>query len=219
MSEIFKFNIGTNVYNVDGPDTNSEKWLVVAEEKYRPDKQKFIYDKFIKEYPSIKVRDAEQVYALASRSAKLNEWLAIANAEYATIEASPTYYRQYIDASDFESASIEVSNMSKAQAAKAKEQAIAATNYRNALAEIDMKYEKSLNTSNKYAKVLALNTTSLPLSIQLIIDNYTPATSSSPNVRAFARECLVSYKIALLSVIKQNKDVDIDKLIEINKEK
>lgn len=219
MTQMFSFSVGTNVYTVEEPDVDLNKWLVIAEEKYRPDKGKFVLEEFKKVYPSIKVSDVDQVYKLASRSANLNEWLAKTNIKYAVIEGAPTYFREFIDPTDFDNASKEVLKISSSLAEKAKEQATAAANYKNALAEIDKKYEKKLNTSDKFAKILSLNTTKLPLSIQLAIENYTPATSSSPNMKAFARECLVSYKIELIKALSKDKNIDLDKLIEDNMEK
>lgn len=219
MSDIFVFKSGNVSYAIEEPSKDEEKWLIISDDKYRPDKSKFVFDKFQKDYPSIKAINAEQVYKLASRSVKLNEWLAKTNAEYAVIEGAPTYFRQYAKPDEFDAASKEVLKLSKAQALKAREQADAAIKYRENLAEIDTKYERLLTTSDKIAKILSLNTTVLPLSVQLAIENYTPAKSSSPTAKAYARECLVSYKIALLKTLQKDKDTDIDKLITENMEK
>jgi len=219
MSSVFSFKIGSSVFIVDEPDSNPDNWLITKDESYRPDKQKFIEQKFRKDYPGIKVKDANQVYALASRSAKLNDWLAKANLEYAVVEGAPTYFRDYVDPKDFEQASKEVQKLSQANSDKAKAQAYAATEYKNKLAEIDKEFEKKLSTSDNIAKIISLNSTALPLSIQLAIDNYTPASSSSPNQRAYSRECLINYKIKLLEALTKDKKLNIDKLITENMEK
>lgn len=219
MSNIFEIKTGTNIYAVPQPSIKEDEWLTIKEEKYRPDKSKFIFERFLKRYPNIKVSNAEQVYALASRSAILNEWLAKANLEYALQENAPTFYRPYVDIDKFNAADFEVKRINKVNASKAVEQAAAATKYKEELASIEGKYKDQLSTSNNIAKVLALNTTALPLTIQLAIDNYTPAKSSSPNQRTFARECLINYKIALLQAINKDPKIDVDQLIEDNKVK
>lgn len=219
MIEIFKFNVSGNTYVVNEPDSNPENWIIIKEESYRPDKAEFVLNKFRKAYKNIKVRDADQIYSLASRSSQLNEWLAKVNAEYATIEAAPTYFRQYVDADDFSKASNEVARISKVMSDKAKAQAIAASNYQKSLKDIDNEFSSKVTTEDKVAKVISLNSTQLPLSIQLAIDNYTPAMSSSPNQKTYARECLINYKVSLLKILKNDPDINIDELININKEK
>lgn len=219
MSTLYTLKSGSNSIDVNMPPIDEDKWLIVAEEKYRPDKQKFIYESFIEDYPHIKVSDGDQVYALASRSATLSEWLSKKNLEYAIIEGSPTFFRDHVDPKKFDAATKEILRLNAINAKKASEQAAAATRYKNSLAEIEQKYEDQLNTGDKTAKVLSLNTTSLPLSIQLAIENYSPAKSSSPNQKAFARECLINYKIALLKLIKDDPKVDIDRVIIDNQEK
>lgn len=219
MSILFTIKSGSNSYDVDGPPTDENKWLIVVEEKYRPDKQKFIYEEFIKDYPDIKAIDADQVYALASRSSKLNNWLSKKNLEYAIKEGSPTFYRDYVEPDVYDKASKVIQKLNEVNAKKAAEQAAAASKYQDTLKEIDDKYSRLLSTDNSIAKVLNINTTALPLSIQLAIDNYTPAGSSSPNQKAYARECLVNYKIALLKAIKNDQKIDIEKLIKDQQEK
>lgn len=145
MNTLFSFKIGTSSFVVNEPDPNPDNWLITADEAYRPDKASFILKKFKKDYPNIKVKDANQVYTLSARSAVLNEWLAKANLEYATVQSAPTYFRQYVEPSDFEAASKEVVRMSKASADKAKAQAEAAIDYKNRLAEIDKEFEKKTN--------------------------------------------------------------------------
>lgn len=219
MSTIYEIKIGTSVYTVNEPDVLPENWLTIKEEKYRPDKSKFIFEEFKKVYPSIKVKDSDQVYALASRSSTLNEWLSKTNLKYALQENSPTFYRSYVDIEKFNEADAEVKRINSLNADKAKEQAVAASEYRLQLDEIDKKYSSKIETSNSIAKILSLNTTSLPLTIQLAIDNYTPAKSSSPNQRTYARECLINYKIALLKAFNKDPKIDIDKLIKDNQVK
>lgn len=219
MTEIFKYNVAGVNYSVDEPDKNPDKWIIIKEESYRPDKADFVLNKFRSTYKNINVRDADQIYSLASRSSQLNEWLAKTNAEYSIIEAAPTYFRQYVDASDFSKASDEVVRISRMLSEKAMAQAEAAAAYQRALKLIDNEYSNKTATNDKVAKIISLNTTQLPLTIQLAIDNYTPAISSSPNQRTYARECLINYKITLLKIIKKDPDIDVDKLIDDNKEK
>lgn len=219
MTTIFELKFDTGTYYVNEPPTDVESWLTIKEEKYRPDKSKFVYEKFRQDYPNIKIKDSDQVYALASRSAKLNSWLANVNLEYALQENAPTFYRDHVSAEQFIEADKEVKKINVLNSEKAKEQSLAAQSYKDELERIEKKYCEKIKTSNTIAKILALNTTALPLSIQLAIDNYTPAQSSSPNQRTYSRECLINYKITLLKVVNNNPEVDIDKLITDNQVK
>lgn len=219
MSTLFTLKIDGSDYDVNAPPSDSNAWLVVQEELYRPDKGKFVLDKFQSDYPSITVNDEEQIYSLASRSTMLAEWLAKTNIEYAVIEGAPTYFREYVDPSDFEKASDEVRRISLSLSEKAKAQEAAVQEYKNKLAKIDKEFSLKIKTDNKIAKVISLNSTLLPLSIQLAIDNYTPAAESTINQKTFGRECLMNFKIALLKALKKNPELDIDKIVKENQVK
>lgn len=209
----FEFEYAGGSFSVDVP-TDLEKWYIVEDEEYRPDRAQFVLEKFKEDFSSIKIGDnPEKVYALCSRSSKLNLWLAEANNQYALIQNTPTFYRDVIDPKEYEKVSAQLLIVSQKNRERASEELKAAQEYQAKISKIKSKYV-DFKIDNKFAKVIALNSTSLPLTLQLAIENYTPSDADdSPTKREYARELLIRYKLNLINMIKNDADVDIDTMI------
>lgn len=207
------------------PDiSDKDRWKVIRDESYRPERDKFVFEKFIKDFPDFKnkIQQPSKVYSLCSRSAVLNEWLAKTNLEYASTESIPTYFRNSVSTSDWKQVEASLSEYKKIQVEKAKEELEAAKDYRNRLDQIakEAAQKQSAVSATKYSTIINLNSTDLPLTLQLAIDNYSPAANTqAPTQKTFAREILVEYKLALIDIVKNDSNVDIDKVIEENKTK
>jgi len=208
------FNFGSNNVNFSvSIDENIDNWLIVKDEKYRPDRGVFVLEKFKEDFPEINVDNIDKVYSLCSRSAALNEWLAKVNLSYALIQNEPTFYRDKIEASRYNLVSEELLKNNSILSSKAREELELAADYRSKMDKIKIKYSK-IEYKSKEARVISMNTTELPLTLQLAIENYTPASDDSPNRRSYARELLINYKLSLLNVIKENPEVNIDIIIK-----
>jgi hypothetical protein len=208
------FNFGSNNINFSvSIDENIDNWLIVKDEKYRPDRGIFVLERFKEDFPEINVDNIDKVYSLCSRSAALNEWLAKVNLSYALIQNEPTFYRDKIEASRYNLVSEELLKNNSILSNKAKEELELAADYRNKMDKVKLKYSK-IEYKSKEARVISMNTTELPLTLQLAIENYTPASDDSPNRRSYARELLINYKLSLLNVIKENPEVNIDMIIK-----
>lgn len=205
--------IGNSVVSIEVP-TSSNDWLIIKDETYRPDRGVLVLETFKKDFPSIQVGDdVEKVYALCSRSARLAEWLAKVNLSYATLQNEPTFYRDVIAADDYKLVAKDLEQLSNNNRSRATEELKAAEVYKTTMETISNKYSNR-RLENKFSTIIALNTTSLPLTLQLAIENYTPANdATSPNRRAYARELLVRYKLALIEMVKENRNIDIDRVI------
>lgn len=84
---------------------------------------------------------------------------------------------------------------------------------------ISKKYT-SYKFTTPYARVISMNTTELPLTLQLAIENFTPANDvNSPNKKAYARELLIRYKLELIKMIKNDPSININLVIESMQEK
>lgn len=202
-------------YEVDfAVNVDPTKWLIIADEQYRPDRGAFVMSRFKEDYPNINIGDnISKVYALCSRSAALNEWLAIQNLDYALIQNEPTFYRDTIDPDRFKLVSEELQDSSSRSRNRSSEELAAAVKYKAEMDKIEKKYS-SFKFKIKEARVISMNTTELPLTLQLAIENYTPASDDSPNRRSFAREILINYKLGLLKIIKEEPGIDIEKFIK-----
>lgn len=194
-------------------NTDPDLWLIIQDEKYRPDRGAFILERFIESYPNVNVKgDVTKIYALCSRSAALGEWLAAQNLDYALIQNEPTFYRDIIDQDSYKAVSSELQENSTRGRDRANEELVAARKYKDEMDKIDKKYSK-FKFKLKESRIINMNSTELPLTLQLAIENYTPSSSDSPNRRAFARELLINYKISLLTAISDDPSIDIEALI------
>jgi len=133
---------------------------------------------------------------------------------------TPSYLLPYIPPKEFVKTQKSVLALNKISGAESNEINNASIEYQNKLKSIRAKFDSQrskLKMDNKILKVLTVPSTSLPLSIQLVIENYTPQdTKHAPSKRAFARELLTDYKIFLLQKLKSNPKIDLDKFIEDN---
>lgn len=206
--------LGMNAPPVDDKD----KWVVIQDESYRPDKDAFILDKFIKDFPDINISgDPQIIYKLASRSTHLNDWLANTNMLYAKGSNIPVYYKNIITPETFEAISLEAQALSAANTKRAIAERDASNKYKAELEKVEQVYEKDTIGIVKTAAgfVLSLNSTCLPLTIQMAIEKYSPFDGQSPNQKVYAREMLVRYKTALLAMITKDTAIaDVKKIVE-----
>lgn len=213
--------IAGGVLKVEAPKVNSSDWLIKREESLRPEKKDFVLKAFNKRFPDIKVKDADQVYNLCSRSKLLNEWLSNTNLLYVDQVKIPAYAIDLLDTSKVKECyeiitEINDKNSLKAAAIKALSDTFK-ENLRKIEDNKDYKCDKQLTNE---VKVLILNTTDLPLTLQLAIENFTPAKNDEfPDTRAYAREMLFQFKKSLFKLIKEKPEINIDNVINELKEK
>lgn len=208
-------------FNLDADDYN--EWYIAKDESYTPDKEAFIVKAFRETFKNIVLSDDdtkayEVIGQLASRSSKVNEWLAINNAKYALEAQLPTYFKDLIKPEKFKDLQ---SNVTKYNKEVAKSQALkdaAASEYKQKLNKIDQDFEEKVKNyaKDKFFVVLNLPATKLPLTIQTSIVAYAPASEDAITQRSFAREMLIRYKLYLLGILNDDPSVDIISLIDEN---
>lgn len=203
--------------------TQVDQWYTISDTAYRPDKDKFVLDNFNKDYPNINLTGSDEdkvkrVYALASRSAKLNEWLAGVNVLYSQTETTPTFYRDEVTPQEYEVLSSKAQQLSKIASERASAELAAAQNYAAVLSNIDATFNKRRSETmgnDKVLKVITLNSTSLPLTAQMAIENFVPAAGgTSPDKKTYAREMLIRFKLALLQKIKADPNFDLEAALD-----
>lgn len=212
-----EFKYKNKVISIDEVPKNDESWIIIKDEKYKPDKDYWLFTKFTKDYPSVPVKDIKQIHNLASRSTHLSEWLAVANVEYSKIEDTPTYFRDFISKDEYENIANKMRLASKVNIERAEKEYKASIEYRNKLRMINEEYNTKYSSliDDPITQIIMLKGTDLPLSIQLAIDNFTPAkTSGSPDKKVYAREMLIRFKVSLIKFIKTNPEYQVSDLIE-----
>lgn len=205
------------------PSADSTDWITVKQEIYRPDKDQFVYDRFVASYPNIKLDDSKSltenvkvIYALCSRSEVLNYWLSKVNVEYSLDAGTPTFYKNLVEPTVFMNATKTLTKINDISSAEALELQAAAFEYKEKIKRISANFNKERKNkigNDKLLRILTIKSTQLPLSLQMAIENYTPA-QDAPTQRAYAREILIQFKVSLIEEMNKNPDFDIDKYLE-----
>lgn len=204
------------------PDIDSSKWYISKEDFDKTLKKKTILDYYNSEFPKNKLKDADDVYKIASRSKLVASRLAAWNAAYSLQVSIPSFFRDVIKPSDYEEASNIVSKLSESSKIRNDSIAKAVNEFNEAVREAEeifnnIKYESIKN--NKFASIILLNQNDLPLSIILSIEKYSPLSSNSPDQKAYARESLILYQKYLIQKVNDNPSIDINAIIDSNRSK
>lgn len=206
---------------VDAPKVNASDWLIKREESLRPEKKDFILKAFRKRFKNLNVKDADQVYNLCSRSKLLNEWLSNTNLLYVDEVKIPAYAIDLLPTNKVKECYEIISDINDKNSRKAVAIKVLSDTFKDNLRNIenDKTYICDKELTNE-VKILILNTTDLPLTLQLAIENFTPAKNDEfPDTRAYAREMLFQYKKSLFQLIKEKPEIDINTVIDELKEK
>lgn len=216
-----KISTSSLTYTVKLPEQDPNNWVIRHEDSYRPNKDKYILDMFRNQFPDVKVSDVDQMYKVISRSKTATQWLTIANASYVNIVKVPAFAYDLIKPDQMEGIQKELSGINNINKLKGAAIKAAADDFKTKLKSIenDPQYQLPANMS-KYAKVLMLNVSDMPLNIQIAIESYTPKdTMSYPQKSDYAREILGSYKRSLISAIDKDPSINIDALIDSSRVK
>lgn len=201
----------------DPKDVNTDEWYAVIDENYQPNKDQFILEKFNKDYPKYDIKDIKLLYNLVSRSKNLQEWLAIATAEFILNVECPEYFKEVLTDEEFNKTNKNISQLNKLYSEKSEKEKRLAEDYKNSRIKLDNEYEDKFNNIKKdnYTKILALKSEELPLEIQMMIEAYTPSNVNDINSKKrYAKELIIKYKLNLLRICKENDIKDINVVIK-----
>lgn len=222
-----EYTVGDTVNGVkmNLPNQLEDEWIAVKQESIEFDRASYVLEQFKNDYPDIEVgEDIKLVYSLCSRSTALNTWLASVNLKFSDYTQLPLYLSSLIEPTKFKVIKEEISEVRKIVASSSSKRLDAAKKYQAEIAKID-KEEASLlqakKKDNPILKVLTMNSTRLPLSLQLQIEKYVPTVTDdeAASRKVYAREMLIQYKIGLIKMIKQKPDIDIEAIIKSNETK
>lgn len=215
-------SIPVSTVNIDDLDG----WKVILSDTYKPDRGVYMLQKFYDDYPNLvsTCPDVDMLYKLCARSAKLGLWLKESNAQFVLEVAPPFYLKEMITPIEFSEASSIVIEINKTNRVLASEQEIIVNEFKRKMAQASDKQRKSVEKFNKnnIARIITLNSTALPVTLQAMIENYTPSSKSeSPDRKTYAREVLISFKCSLVEFFKNpiNAKVDFDSLLDELSEK
>lgn len=218
MADIFNNEVGGVVLKVKQPSKDESGWTVIEQQSFTIDKKDFILKEFYKDFPNLVIKDFKQLSGVVSRSRKLSEWYSRASLLYADSiqlplafkdEFSPEQYKRYFkDMQSYkENLALETLEIQKTSERFKKET--------DAIHEKFRKINQELIEKEKIYPILTLNKSDLPISTQIIIEDYTPQTGDITQKRsAYAREILINYQKALIDLVKKEPKVDIQRVID-----
>jgi len=191
-------------------------WATIKGESYSPDRAEFILDKFKQDFPEHGEVEYDRLMATISRSKPLSRWLAQTNVDYSISAQVPEYFKEFVEPNEFNRSSKVITEYNKILAEESQETQRLAAEYQRRMAEINNKYEKEKQKFIKdpLVRILTMQSNELPITLQLAIENFTPeANEGAPEKRRYAREMVINYKVALLKILKEKPDINIDEVI------
>jgi hypothetical protein len=217
----FEIKYNDEVYSVKDPDGDFKDWTVVKQESYKLGKRELILNKFKEDFPQFEINDYDELTNTCSRSSAFTEWLINANLVYADQAQTPLFLKDIVEPTKFQSLQKDLTDINKIISVSSIKKRKLADKYKVDLKVLDDEEKSSVNKvkkKDKYLKVLSINSTSLPFTLQLQIERYVP--KDSENVQesrdVFAREILINYKRMLCKIVKDDPNVDIDAIITSN---
>lgn len=202
---------------VQKPQKNSDQWVCVQSESVEVDRQGFMLDQWVKTYDKrFPVKDFDQLVRICGSNRAFTEWYALTSALYSETTQVPLFLKGMIDPNEYKDKSRLISEINRVNSAgSARLQAFARkVELERKVIEKEIEEDiKKLLAKDKIVRVLTLNSTYLPMSITLLIDNFSPKENPDVMKDLFAREMLISYKKSLVQLIIDDPDIDIEYFI------
>jgi hypothetical protein len=203
------------------PDETLDNWVVVKQQSIKYVKGDIILEKFNKDFPHAVVDSYDVICDLASRSTKISEWLVNANTVYSELAEMPLYLDGLVEPKIYKGLTQDIQRINETIGSFSQSRQQLAEKYKNELKILEKKEKEAINKikgDNKFLRVLTLNTTSLPLTLQLMINGYSPSNSENlqESQKVFAREMLINYKVSLIKKIIEDPNFKVDIVIDDN---
>lgn len=210
-------NIKTDNFSfvIEDVSSNPKDWKLVATEEFKPDRKNYILNRFKKDFPDLSIDKYEEISGLSSRNLIVRLWFAKANAEYATELAPPQYLSDILPGSKYNNLIDKIKLINDINRKQSEAEKLLSDEYKEKAEKLEKEYIEKRNeilNLDPYLAVLTLNVTSLPLSLSLAIEKYTPA-DGQPSKSRYAAEALIQYKRALIKLINENENINISQVI------
>lgn len=210
---------------VKGLPADKESWVSIQSASVEYDKRQTIIDKFAKDWPEVKLfgnttdEKFDLLSRLASRSPDINEWLGIANIYYSDTTQMPLWLKEYVEPGEYRGKAEKLLLITENAAKYSNLKNEAAREFQAKIKKLDKDQAEGARKivgGDKILKVISLDARSLPVSLQLAIEGYTPADKEldiAESRRVYTRELLIQFKRSLLTMLQEHPEVDIDKYV------
>jgi hypothetical protein len=213
MVKIVESKINGVDITIEEPSKDESSWTVIEAQSFKIDKGDFILKEFKKDFPNLKIRDADHLVRVVSRSEVLNEWYAKTSLLYADSVQLPLAYKDQLSPIEYKEFFSDTSLYKKNLALETDEIQQLSKTFKEEAQIIRDKYKKlndDIISKNKMYPILVLNKNQLPISASIMIEDYTPKTGDITMKRnAYGREVLISYQKSLIQAVKDKPDIDI----------
>jgi hypothetical protein len=135
----------------------------------------------------------------------------------------PLYLKNKLEPSKFKEISVKIAEINDIIADASKTRQDEAVKYKERLDIINFDEKRKIDSiirDDNIVEILTLSSERLPISIQLLINRYTPKDTDIDEKlakRSFSRECLISYKTSLIELVQQKPEIRISDIIEENR--
>lgn len=209
--------------SVTTPSTDESGWYVTEQQSFTIDKGEFMLKEFAKDFPKFKVNDYDVLQRVVGRSTKLQEWFQKTSLLYADSIQLPVSFKELFSPKDYNRFYKDILSYKTVLAQESAEIEELSKKFSTDLKEIKKKYKDKTDKiigKEKVYSILSMNSSDMPISLQIEIEGYTPVTGDvTQKRRMYGREMLLKYQRSLIKLVNDDPLVDIDAIIEENRVK
>lgn len=205
---------------------NLDQWTVIKSQAVQYSAAEVIVDNFNESFNNIQLSGEtyEEKYEfltkLVSRNSKLLEWYSAQKIKYSDLAQLPLFAKDLIEPKKFKSLQNDLTALSDVVKESVDQRILASNEYKKKLNLIDINEKRKISeikSKDQVLKILSLNSSQLPLTLSLAIENFTPLGDTklaAENKKIYVRETLTQFKIGLLKFLNDNPNTDIDDVID-----
>jgi hypothetical protein len=212
----FLFNVDGVKFDVDEPSSDDSGWFTTRSESVSVDKPSFMMSAYKRDFPKGPVKNFDSLVDIISRSGTMSDWYSKTSGDYTETISIPSYGADILSPKKFKQVQEKLKLHKEAYSLEGKTIAEASATMQVAIENaknIRMKACGEL-TNDPVIRVLSMNSSELPVSMQLAIIGYTAKDSNkAQDQNKYARELLYIYKRALLQRVIEDPGFKLDQFI------
>lgn len=217
MADNFKYYYESKEIIIDKPSPDEQNWYTTESESFGIDKNVFVIESYNNDFPGYYIDNIEMLLNVISRSKALQKWYADCSAKYSQAAMLPSYLKQVVEPIKYKQISNKISKYNQILKKESDELEKESVIYKEKCRKISENNRKELDLikADKLVSIVTMNTTSLPISMQIDIEKYTPKDGDiAQQRRKYARELLMCFQKQLATIVESDPTVDINLLIE-----
>lgn len=211
-----KIENGVDSIEVDIPQSDEKSWFITNSQSISVPKDVFMLDAFKRDFPQFDIKDFKTFTSILSRSVALQDWYSIQSGNFIRTIELPSFLSEVLTPMKYNSIKGSLSSYNKVLSTEGKAIKELSDKYDSDIKKIKENTSKSILSiiSDPVVRVLIMNSSEMPISLQIKIEDYTPKTEDITQSRdRYAQELLHNYQRSLIKLISEKPDVNIDSVI------